>query len=59
MSQPDQPVFEGDIDAIVNDVCTVLYECVQISKIRNHTTNLNVSSDRWERLLEKNYEAQL
>ena len=34
VSQHDQPVFEGDIDAKVNDVSTVLYECARVSKIR-------------------------
>ena len=59
VSQHDQPVFEDDVDAGVNDVSTVLYECARVSKIRNHTTNTDAPVDRWERLMEENDEAQL
>lgn len=59
MSQHVQPVFEGNIDAGVNDISRVLYECARVSKIRNRTTNTDVPVDRWEGLLEENDEAQL
>ncbi len=59
LSQHGQPVLGEDIEAEVNDVCNVLYECARNSKTHNRIANGDVLVDRWERLLKENDQSQL
>lgn len=54
-----QPLLGGDIDAVVSDFKSLLFECSRDSKSHNHAPDRDASVNWWECLLEETDEAQL
>ena len=54
LAQHREPTFDENIDAFASNMSNIFYECASKSVVRMPIPNVDVTVNRWERLLNEN-----
>ena len=59
LAQHREPTFDESIDVSGSNLCDIFYECTDKSVIRKPVSNVDITVNRWERLLSENDSAKI